>query len=242
MLPPRPPSTIAGRHACTVFQTPVKFTSSTSRHVSGDRVSGSPTLNTPALVTTTSICPNESSTRATTARTRAGSRTSPTSSTARPPSDRISSSVCLRSAGLARSYGTVAIGAHRSSPPISAPRRANSSAWDRPWPRATPVTNTTFPDHSPPSPITHHILPVAVTSTRRGGERHAQRYQALCLGDRPVVTLNGVARVQESGGDVPAHHAEANEAYGRHIASCDARGGLPAKAAVHPSPRSPAVK
>ena len=41
--------------------------------------------------------------------------------------------------------GTEAMSAQRSTPMMLAPSRANRTACDRPWPRATPVMNATLP-------------------------------------------------------------------------------------------------
>ena len=73
MDPPRPPATIAGIAASTVFQAPIRLTSTTSRNVCR-RSSLSVTRMIPALAMTMSRPPNSSTPSATTASRAAGSR------------------------------------------------------------------------------------------------------------------------------------------------------------------------
>src|ERR1700733_1871167 len=63
----------------------------------------------------------------------------------RRPSAVTSRTVCFRSSGLARGYGTEPMSRHRSTAITSAPAAASVTAKQRPWPRAAPVTNAVLP-------------------------------------------------------------------------------------------------
>src|ERR1700728_1053884 len=61
----------------------------------------------------------------------------------------MSRAVSSRSSGVAIGYPMVSMSRHTSTAMMSAPSSASRTAWLRPWPRAAPVINATFPSNRP---------------------------------------------------------------------------------------------
>ncbi len=179
IAPPRPCSTSLGTATSTVFQTPVRLTSTTSRQDAirssfsapiGAMPALASTMSTPpscatqdairssfsapigampALASTMSTPPSCATPSSRTALSAAWSRTSACLATIRRSSASTSLTVSARSSGVAIGYSTVGICSHRSTAMMSAPSWASRIAWLRPWPRAAPVTKATFPSTRP---------------------------------------------------------------------------------------------
>src|SRR5690606_7888614 len=160
--PPRPARIISGTTARTVWNTPVRLTSSMSCHSASlnSQVGRKPTM--PALAQTMSMCPNVPIASATAASSCAWSRTSAMRDRTRRPVAATSASVSLRSSPVASGYGTESIDLHTSRRTTSAPSSARRTACARPWPRAAPVISATFPSTLPmgvtPSPANPELL------------------------------------------------------------------------------------
>src|SRR5437773_1121764 len=112
---------------------PRRCTRSTRSHSSGDIVKTIRSRSTPALFTTMSSPPNDSSAAASIASPVAQSPTSPAQTTARPPAAMISAATAW-TAGPGRSLSTSA-----------APAAASAIASARPRPLAAPVTMAVLP-------------------------------------------------------------------------------------------------
>ena len=149
IAPPRPCSTIRGAATSTVFQTPVRLTSTTSRQDAIRSSFSAPIGAMPALASTMSTPPSCATPSSRTALSAAWSRTSACVATIRRSSASTSLTVSARSSGVAIGYSTVAICSHRSTAMMSAPSCASRMAWLRPWPRAAPVTKAIFPSTRP---------------------------------------------------------------------------------------------
>src|SRR5947208_1518225 len=125
---------------------PRRWTRITSSHSSGSMLKSIRSRRMPALLTSTSSRPNESSAVWTRRRAPSQSDTSSVLATAAPPMAWISSTTSAA--------GTWELPDPSRAPPRSftttrAPWRANSSAWARPMPRPAPVTMTTRPSQIP---------------------------------------------------------------------------------------------
>ena len=132
----RPWASIRGTKKCTPCTTPIRFTPSTRCHSSRLVWSTGPAWPTPALLWSTSTAPSSANTRSASASTEAGSRTSAVCTVAWPPAAWISPAT------------PVALASSTSTTCTLAPRRASSSAVERPMPEPAPVTTATLPAKS----------------------------------------------------------------------------------------------
>src|SRR5215475_10613060 len=82
---------------------------------------------------------------------------------------------------------------HRSTAMMSAPSSASRTAWLRPWPRAAPVTNATFPCTRPirrlSFPINYLCVSAAVDAQDLSGDVAGFFANQQCAERRDVLVL-----------------------------------------------------